>query len=95
MLTIDDGFEAIVRFFGSHGNALELLELAEEVFDEISPFIEFAIKRQRSRTSRVLRDDDCSATLVKIGYDGIAFECFVGDQAAEVAAPKALNDQAA
>ena len=30
---MEDGFEALVGFVGAHGDALELLELAEEVLE--------------------------------------------------------------
>ena len=36
---MDHGGEALIRLVGAHGDALELLELAEEVFDEMPPFV--------------------------------------------------------
>ena len=80
---MDDGGEALIGLVGAHGDAFEFLELAEEVFDQVPPLVEFGIERKRSRTSRMLRDDDLGAALVQRGNDGIAVEGLVGDQSAE------------
>jgi hypothetical protein len=74
----------LVRFVGSHGNALELLELAEKVLDEMAPFVEFAIERQGSGASWVLRDDDLGAARIEIGNDGITVEGLVGNETTEL-----------
>jgi hypothetical protein len=50
----DVGGEALVCFIGSHGDALEFLKLAEEVLDQVSPLVEFSVKRQRHRAARML-----------------------------------------
>jgi hypothetical protein len=36
---MDHGLEALIGFVGAHGDTLELLELAEEVFDQVTPFV--------------------------------------------------------
>ena len=59
----------MVGFVGSHSNALELLEPTEEVFDEMPPFVEFAIERQWSCASWVLRDDDLGPARIETGND--------------------------
>ena len=74
----------MVGFVGSHGNAFELLEPTEEVFDEMAPFVEFAIERQWFCASWVLRDDNLGTAGIEIGDDGIAVECLVGDQTSEI-----------
>ena len=81
---IDHGGEALVGFVGSHGNALELLEPTEEVLNEMPPFVEFAIERQWSCASWVLRDDDLGPARIEIGDDGIAVEGLVGDETTEI-----------
>jgi hypothetical protein len=58
----------LIGLFGSHGDALE------EVLDEVSPFVEFAIERQRLGPARMLRDDGLGAALVEIGDDAITVE---------------------
>ena len=44
----------MVGFVRAHGDAFELLELAEEVFDQVPPLIEFGLERQRHRAPRML-----------------------------------------
>jgi hypothetical protein len=65
--------ETLIGFVCAHGDAFELLELAEEVFDQMTPIVDFRVDRQRRRASWMLRDNDLSAALVEIGNDGIAF----------------------
>ena len=40
---MDHGFEALIGLVGAHGDALELLELAEEVLDQMAPFVHFGV----------------------------------------------------
>src|SRR3546814_11056460 len=80
---MDDGVEALVGFVGTHGDTLELLELAEEVFDQMTPLVHLGIERQGLGPAWVLGDDDLGAALVEVGNDGIAVEGLVGDQRAE------------
>src|SRR5690606_11564966 len=80
---MDDGVEALIGLVGAHGNSLELLELAEEVLDQMAPFVHLGVDWQRPGPARMLGDDDLGATLVKIGDDGVAVEGLVGDQRAE------------
>lgn len=72
--------EALVGFVGAHRDTFELLELAEEVFDQMTPFVHFLVNHERSGAARMLRDDDFGATLVQLFDDGVAIEGLVGDQ---------------
>ncbi len=81
---IDHGLEALVCLVGPHGDALELLQLAEEVLDQVAPLVEVPVERQRPGTSRVLRDDDLGAPRIEVGNDRIAIEGLVSDQAAKI-----------
>ena len=40
---MDHGGKAVVGFIGSHGDALKLREFAEEVLDQMTPFVEFGM----------------------------------------------------
>src|SRR3954462_15156851 len=80
---IDHGFEALIGLVGAHGNALELLELAEEVLDQMAPFVHFGVDLERGGTARMLRDHDLGAALVEVGNDLVAVESRVGDQGTE------------
>jgi hypothetical protein len=81
---MDDGFEALIGFVGTHGDAFELLELAEEVFDQMTPFVHLGIERQLLGSAWMLGDDDLGTAGIQIGNDGVAVEGFVGDQRAEI-----------
>src|SRR3546814_8792388 len=80
---MDDGVEALVGFVGTHGDTLELLELAEEVFDQMTPLVHLGIERQGLGAAWMLGNDDLGAALVEVGDDGVAVERLVGDQRAE------------
>ena len=44
---MDHGREALIGFVGAHGDAVELLELAEEVLDQMAPLVHLGVDRQR------------------------------------------------
>ena len=58
---VDHGGEAEVGLVAAHGDAFELLELAEEVLDEVAPLIDFNIDLARPGTSGMLRNDNLGA----------------------------------
>lgn len=80
---MDHGSEALIGFVGAHGDAFELLEPAEEVLDEMPPFVHFLIDGERLCAARMLGDDDLGAARVEIGDNGVAVERFVSDQRLE------------
>ena len=80
---MDHGLEALIGFVGTHGDTLELLELAEEVLDQMTPFVHLGIDLERGGAARMQRDHDLSAALVEVGDDVVAVESLVGDQRAE------------
>jgi hypothetical protein len=44
---MDHGCEALVGFFGAQRDPFKLLELAEEVFDQVTPFVDFGVDGER------------------------------------------------
>jgi hypothetical protein len=44
---MDVGSEARIGFVCAHGDAFEFLELAEEIFDQVSPLVDFRVGWQR------------------------------------------------
>jgi hypothetical protein len=68
------GTEALVCFVGAHGDTLEFLEFAEEVLDQMTPFVEFKIERQGQGAPLMLRNDDFGPAIVQVGDDGVAIE---------------------
>jgi hypothetical protein len=80
---VDHGCEALIGLVGAQGDAFELLQLAEEVLDEMPPFVHFLVDGEGPNAARVLGDDDLGAARVEVGDDGIAVERGVGDQRIE------------
>jgi hypothetical protein len=62
---MDHGGEALISLVGAHGDAFELLELAEEVFDEMPPFVHLLVDGERHCATRMLGDDDLGAARVE------------------------------
>src|SRR5436189_5805992 len=50
-------YTTIYNRVGAHGDAFELLELAEEVFDEMPPFVHLLVDGERLCAPRMLGDD--------------------------------------
>jgi hypothetical protein len=44
--------------------AFDLFEFAEEILDEVPPFVDLAVEWRRCFSSWMLRDDDLGSTLV-------------------------------
>src|SRR4249920_3636176 len=80
---MDHGGEALIGFIGAQRDAFELLEPAEEVLDQMPPFVHLRVDGERRCAARMLGDDDRGAARVEIGDDGIAVEGLVGDQRVE------------
>lgn len=59
------------------------LEFAEEVLDQMAPFVHFGIERDGLGATRVLRNDDLGTAFVEIGDDVVAVDGLVGEQRAE------------
>src|SRR3984885_978637 len=80
---MDHGGEALIGFVGTHGDTFEFLELAEEVFDQMAPFVHLGVDLERLGAARMLRNHDLGAPLVEVGDNVVAVEGLVGDQRAE------------
>lgn len=80
---IDHGLETGVCLVTSHCYAFEFLQLAEEVFDQVAPFVEVLVDIERLCTPLMLRDDDLGPAFVQVFDDPVGIKSLVGDQAAE------------
>ena len=80
---IDHRFETCVGFVASHGYALELFQLAEEILDQMAPLIDVLVDVERLGSPGMLRDHDLSRAFVQLFDDPIGIEGLVGDQAAK------------
>src|ERR1700741_2353120 len=81
---MDHGLEALVGFVGAQGDAFEFLEFAEEVFDQMTPFVHLGVDLERRGAARMLRKHDRGAALVALGDDVVAVKGLVGDQRGEL-----------
>ena len=78
---MDHGGEALIGLVAAHGDAFELLQLAEEVLDQVPPLVDIGVDLDRRQAVRTLRDDDLGASLVQLVDNPVRIERLVADQA--------------
>jgi hypothetical protein len=69
---MDHGLEALVGFVGAQGDAFEFLEFAEEVFDQMTPFVHLGVDLERRGAAWMPRNHDLGAALVELSDDVVA-----------------------
>jgi len=80
---VDHRLETAVCLVASHCYALEFLQLAEEVLDQVAPFVNLLVDVERLGAPLMLRDYDLRLTLVHVFDDPVGIKSLVSDQAAE------------
>jgi len=80
---VDHRLETAVCLVASHSYAFEFLQLAEEVLDQVAPFVDVLVDVERLGAPLMLRDDDLRLALVHVFNDPVGIKSLVGDQAAE------------
>jgi len=80
---VDHRLEAAVCLVASHCYAFEFLQLAEEVLDQVTPFVNVLIDIERLGAPGMLRDDDLRLAFIQVFDDPVGIKGLVGDQAAE------------
>ena len=80
---VDHGLETGVCLVGSHCDAFEFLQLAEEILDEVTPFVDVLVDIERLGAPLMLRDDDLRLAFVQVFDDPVGIKSLVGDQGAE------------
>ena len=80
---VDHGLETAVCLVGSHCDAFEFLQLAEEILDEVAPFVDVLVDIERLGAPWMLRDDDLRLAFVHVFDDPVGIKSLVSDQAAE------------
>jgi hypothetical protein len=80
---VDHGLETTVCLVASHGYAFEFLQLAEEILDQVTPFVNVLVDVERFGAPGVLRDDDLRLAFVHVFDDPVGIKSLVSDQAAE------------
>ena len=68
---MDHGGEALIGLVGAHCDAFELLELAEEVLDEMAPFVHLGVDLELLGAAGMLRNDDLRPALIEVLHDPI------------------------
>ena len=81
---VDHRFEAAVGLVASHCYAFEFLQLAEEILDQVAPFVNVLVDVERVGAPGMLRDDDLRLAFVHVFDDPVGIKSLVGDQAAEL-----------
>jgi hypothetical protein len=74
----------LVGFAGSHGDALELFEIAEEVFDQVPPLVHFQVDVERTDPLRSLRNHDFGPPLIQFLDDPVGIEGLVTKESIEL-----------
>lgn len=80
---VDHRFETAVCLVASHCYAFEFLELAEEILDQMAPFVNVLVDIESLSAPLMLRDDDPGLAFVQLFDDPVGIKSLVGDQAAE------------
>ena len=80
---VDHRLETAVCLVASHCDAFEFLQLAEEILDEVTPFVDVLVDIERLGAPLMLRDDDLRLAFVQVFDDPVGIKSLVGDQAAE------------
>lgn len=80
---VDHRLETAVCLVASHCDAFEFFQLAEEVLDQVAPFVNVLVDIERLGAPLMLRDDDLRSAFVQVVDDPIGIESLVGDQPAE------------
>jgi len=73
----------LVSFVAAHGDAFELFEFAEEILDEMAPFVNLGIDAERRDAPWMLGDHDLRPTFVHVGDDPVRIESLVGYEPAK------------
>ena len=80
---VDHRFETAVCLVASHCYAFEFLQFAEEILDQVAPFVNVFVDVERLGAPGMLRDDDLGLAFVHVFDDPVGIKSLVGDQAAE------------
>jgi hypothetical protein len=78
---VDDRFETAVSLVASHCYAFEFFQFAEEVLDQVAPFVNVHVDIERLGTPGMLRDYNFRLAFVHVFDDPVGIKGIVGDQA--------------
>jgi hypothetical protein len=80
---VDHGLETAVCLVASHCYAFEFLQLAEEILDQVAPFVNVLVDVERLGAPGMLRDYDLRLAFVHVFDDPVGIKSLVSDQASE------------
>jgi hypothetical protein len=80
---VDHRFETAVCLVASHCYAFEFFQLAEEILDQVAPFINVRVDVERLGAPGMLRDYDLRLSFVHVFDDPVRIKGLVGDQTTE------------
>ena len=80
---VDHRLETAVCLVAAHCYAFEFLQLAEEILDQVAPFVNVLVDVERVGAPGMLRDDDLRLAFVHVFDDPVGIKSLVSDQAAE------------
>ena len=87
--------EAGIGFVVTSGDAAELLDLAEEVFDQMPPLVHLEVAGDRGDPIGFGRDHGGRAPIVQIGADRVAVESLIRQKGAEIEVRQKRGDTGA
>ena len=77
---VEDGSKTSIGLFVAGCDASKCLEAAEQVLDEMAPFVHLGVMRDASGMAVVGGDNRCGAALIQIGAQPVAVEGLVADE---------------
>ena len=80
---VDHRLETAVCLVAPHCDALEFLQLAEEILDQVAPFVNVRVDVERLGAPGMLRDYDLRLSFVHVFDDPVGIKGLVGDQTTE------------
>src|SRR3954462_10614411 len=87
--------EARIGFVVTGGDAAELFDLAEEVFDQMPPLVHLEVAGDRGDPISLGRDHGGRATISQIVADRVAVESLVRQKGAEIEVRQKRDDTGA
>jgi hypothetical protein len=81
---VDHGGETVIGFVASQGYSLKIFEFAEEIFDQVPPFVDFFVDPKGVGPSGMLRNNDFGASFVEVFNDPVRIESLIGNQPLKV-----------
>ena len=92
---IEEAGKAGIGLFVAGCDASECLEMAEEVLDQMAPFVHFVIMRDAPGAVSLGRDDRCGTAFIEVGAQPVVVEGLVADERLKIeAGDQRLNTDA-